>query len=475
LEKFMSNKKCPGCGLFNWPSDEVCERCGASLGATPEAPARESEERAHDERAPQERVPEVRAPEVRVPEVRAHESARPDFPVLTFGGDVTDGSRTWKLLLAAVFVSVLCGAGLAVYKLRADAGRDGMFGSMRKRLFGPSADERTRDTMLSYLAQPGIAGTGVAGQVLGPVHLELLQVPDREVYFSAPAPQQSGETFEAMVARLLVDPKRIVLAQDGLTGQMRIGDYSLRRSTEKSFFFKTPVDNVKFDSTTVLKFPFGPATYTCDMRELSDFLLNKSIFGGHINARTGETHNGLPVVFANHGAMVARPGETSLTRFAAALTADLPASGEGAREARVQRVLDFVSREIRYDQREATYDFELLKRPNEVLMSGESDCSNKTILLGSLLEQLGEDYLFVYTPGHITVAVPQGGFPADNGLSLEWGGRTWLIAEGTAPGFRIGVDRLRDEAHFKQFQYVQRPRDRDVIYDLATGRQLLFQ
>jgi hypothetical protein len=138
-------------------------------------------------------------------------------------------------------------------------------------------------------------------------------------------------------------------------------------------------------------------------------------------------------------------------------------------------VLDFVSREITYDFREATYNFEMLKRPNEVLMTGESDCSNKAILLGSLLEQLGEDYLFVYTPDHITVAVRQGRFPAQNGLSLKWEGQTWLIAEGTAPGFRIGVTRVREEEHLKQFKYVQRPRDQDVIFDLATGGQLLFQ
>jgi hypothetical protein len=108
-------------------------------------------------------------------------------------------------------------------------------------------------------------------------------------------------------------------------------------------------------------------------------------------------------------------------------------------------------------------------------MSGESDCSNKAILLGSLLEQMGEDYLFVYTPGHITVAVPQDGFPVSNGLWLEWEGQAWLIAEGTAPGFRIGVDRLQDEKRFKQFQYVQRPRDRDAIFDLSTRKQLSFE
>jgi hypothetical protein len=256
---------------------------------------------------------------------------------------------------------------------------------------------------------------------------------------------------------------------------MRLGDYTLTRSTEKGFFFKTPIDNVKFDPAVVLKFPYGAATYTLDVNELGDFLQNKSIFGGRMNARTGESRGGLPTVFANHGAFVARPGEPSLRRFVGELTRDIPADGEGAREARVQRVLDFVSREIEYDQREATYSFELLKRPNEVLMSGESDCSNKAILLGSLLEQLGEDYLFVYLPGHITVAVRQGGFPARNGLWLEWDGQAWLIAEGTAPGFRIGLDRLQDEGRFKQFRYVQRPRERDAIFDVATRRQLSFQ
>jgi hypothetical protein len=432
---------------------EICERCGVPLVVVP--------------------TPE-RAPEPATGPTT--ESARPDFPALTFGGEVGSGSRTWKLVLAGILTATLCGAGWAFYKLRADSRHGGSRAeALRKGLAPPSIEEQTRDTLLSCLAQPGFAGTGVAGQVLGPARLELLQVPDREVYFSAPATEQTGETFDAMVARFVVDPKRVVPAADDGAGRLRLGEYSLRRSEEKHFFFKTPVDNVKFDPGTVLKFPFGPATYTVDMRELGDFLHNKSIFGGRMIARTGQSHAGTPVVFANHGAFVARPGETSLGRLVGELTRDIPEGGEGARAARVQRVLDFVSREITYNLREATYDFELLKRPNEVLMSGESDCSNKAILLGSLLEQLGEDYLFVYTPGHITVAVRQGGFPVSNGLWVEWDGEAWLIAEGTAPGFRIGVDRLRDEARLKQVQYVQRPRDRDVIFDVASRRQLSFQ
>lgn len=441
----MTHIKCSHCGLANWPSAEVCERCGVRF------------ERSE-------------------PETHAPESVRPDFPTLTFRSDVSTGSKMWKLVLVVVIALAVGGAGWALWYTRS-TGSWRRSRDAKKQFLPPTPDERTRNALLSCLAQPGFVGTKIGEQVLGRAKLELLQVPDREVYFSAPAPapEKVGEEFEPMIARFLVDPKRIVVAEDDGGGRLRLGNYSLRRSDDKHLFFKTPVDNIKFDPATVLKFPFKPATYTLDMRELTDFLENKSIFGGRMNARMEQTRAGMPVVFANHGALVARPEETSLRRFVDDLTRDIPANGDGAREARVQRVLDFVSREIRYDMREATYNFELLKRPNEVLMSGESDCSNKAILLGSLLEQLGEDYLFVYTPDHITVAVRQGNFPVRNGLFLAWQAEVWLIAEGTAPGFRIGLDKLREENRFKQFQHIQRPRDRDVIFDLASGRQLSFR
>jgi hypothetical protein len=397
--------------------------------------------------------------------------ARPEIPLfLTLGSEAPARSRTWKVILAVVIVLAVGGGAWAIYRRSVSSAA----AAKPRRLVERTAAERTRDAVLSCLAQPGFVGTKVSEQVLGAVHFELLQVSDREVYFSAPAPEKTGQTVESLVARFIIDPKRIVMAQDD-AGRLRLGKYSLLRTEDKNVFFKTPVDNIKFDAGTVLKFPFKKATYTLDMHELEDFLMNKSIFGGRMNARMEKTRDGRPVIFANHGAFVANPQEPSLRRFVDELTRDIQPNTEGAREARVQRVLDFVSREIKYDLRETTYNFELLKRPNEVLMSAESDCSNKAILLGSLLEQLGEDYLFVYTPDHITVAVKQGAFPASNGLFLGWQGEVWLIAEGTAPGFRIGVDHLQEESRLKKFQHIQRPRDRDVIFDLATGRQLSFQ
>src|SRR5215217_1734034 len=431
----MTHIKCSQCGLNNWQGAEACDRCGASLNqepvATPPLP--------------------------------------PEFPVFcTLGAEAPARSKTWMVFLALIITLAVGGGAWAIYKSRSKEPT-----GKRKQLVERTVDERTRDAVLSCLAYPGFVGTKVSEQVLGPVHLELLQVPDKEVYFSAPAPQKLSEPFESLVARFIVDARRIVMAVDD-AGRLRLGRYSLLRSADKHLFFKTPVDNIKFDTATVLKFPFKQATYTLDMRELEDFLLNKSIFGGRMNARTEQTRAGHPVIFANHGAFVANPQETSLRRFVDELTRDIQPNTEGARETRVQRVLDFVSREIKYDMRATTYNFELLKRPNEVLMSGESDCSNKAILLGSLLEQLGEDYLFVYTPDHITVAVKQGAFPVRNDLFLAWQKEVWLIAEGTAPGFRIGLDRVQQEARLKQFKHVQRPRDRDMIFDLASGQQLSF-
>ncbi|HKP81101.1 MAG TPA: transglutaminase-like domain-containing protein [Pyrinomonadaceae bacterium] len=437
----MTHLKCSQCGLNNADDATVCERCGVALNSEPVTTA----------------------------------PAQSDFPALfTFGTEAPKVSKRWKVILAVVITLALGGGGWALYRKSANSsqGRE----AKRRHLVERTADERTRDAVLSCIAQPGFVGTNVAEQVLGPVHLELWQVPDKEVYFSAPAPEALGESLEWIVAPFIIDSKRIVMANDDGTGRLRLGKYSLLRSAEKDIFFKTPLDNIKIDSGTVLKFPFKQATYTLDMHELEDFLDNKSIFGGRMNARMEQTQGGKPVIFANHGALVGKPQETSLRRFVDELTRDIQPNSEGAREARVQRVLDFVSQEIKYDFRETTYRFELLKRPNEVLMSRQSDCSNKAILLGSMLEQLGEDYLFVYTPNHITVAVKQGNFPVRNDLFLAWQGEVWLIAEGTVPGFRIGVDRVQEQAQLvKDFKHVQRPRDRDIIFDIATGKQLSFQ
>ncbi len=63
----MTYTKCPQCGLVNMTADELCERCGTPLGV-------------NDTNAP------------------VQQSAPADLPTLTFGQDVTTGSRAVKLV-----------------------------------------------------------------------------------------------------------------------------------------------------------------------------------------------------------------------------------------------------------------------------------------------------------------------------------------------------------------------------------------
>jgi hypothetical protein len=334
--------------------------------------------------------------------------------------------------------------------------------------------DRTRDTVLLYIAQPRFSGKELERQVFGDAQLELLDLREKAVYFSFPKAALDSGALDEQMKQFTTDLARVERArEDG--GRLVLGTHSLAETAEKACLLRTPVDNVRVDPNLVVQVPFQRGTYSLKAGELCDFIENRTVFGGLLNADTGAERDGRPLVVANHGAFVAKPGEASLDRFVKGLLADIPVDGDQAREKRVQRLLDFVSTEIKYDFVEASYDVETLKRPNEVLMSRTSDCSNKTILLASLLEQIGEDYLLVYMRQHITVAVKQGRFDDANRLDFDWKGERWLVAESTAPGFKIGRDRLARQSQFKDILYVQQPRRTSVITRFSTGDDLEFR
>lgn len=336
------------------------------------------------------------------------------------------------------------------------------------------SDDRYRRDILMYLASPRFSGDGFERQMLGEANLELYVIDKEEVYLSVPQAHSSPEALQAILNRILVNPKEVFMANE-IYGEWNIGPYTLTKTPEKAAFFRTQAGNIKIDPKAVFQFPFKQATYTLSLKEMSDFIGNHVIFGGPLRADTDIRNGDKHLIFFNHGAFVSRAAEPSVKRLVADLTKDIPATDPDVREKKVQQLLDFVSSEIEYDGNEATSNVETLKRPNEVLMSRRADCSNKTILLGSMLEQLGEDYLFLYCPKHITIGVRQGNFPTTNGLTLEWEGKTWTIAESTAVGFQIGKDRLKDPGMVKQVRYVQRPHSNDIIYNFFTSETLEFR
>ena len=167
-------------------------------------------------------------------------------------------------------------------------------------------------------------------------------------------------------------------------GIVELDDYKLRIGPAASRFFRTTTDNFRLDTKQTLTFPYSGFNYTASLDELRNLANSSQLYGGKLITKAPTRTNEPQYVFANHGIMVARPGEPTLKRLVESLLKDVPDN----REARIQRLVDFVSTEIEYSYTEAVASGEKLKRASETLMTRNGDCSNKTILLASLLEEM---------------------------------------------------------------------------------------
>jgi transglutaminase-like putative cysteine protease len=233
-----------------------------------------------------------------------------------------------------------------------------------------------------------------------------------------------------------------------------------------------PINNIRINPYSSVEIKYASATYNVSAQELADYMTDKSVYSGPMRIFSKDRAQRELNVFGNHGAFVAKPNEPSLTRLAGSLTL----SGDSlSREGRIQNLLNFVSGEITYDDAEAKFKGEILKRPDETLLTRRGDCSSKTILMASLLEQIGEDYRLVYYIDHITVAVRQGNFKNLNTLSFSREGETWTIAETTVPGFLIGETAIENKSIFNNIQYVQRPGKTNEVSAFNDLKEIFFE
>lgn len=327
--------------------------------------------------------------------------------------------------------------------------------------------EEIRDATVLMLAQPVFSGDEFEKQILGKGRFEWFDWKKREAYFSFPEAETSE--FEEFLNKYFANRAKIEMgAESG--GKLKIGSLEMKLSPESKYFFKTAMENIKIEPNQTLNFPFKTANYSLNLAELKSFTDNSNVYGGKLVAEATTTRDQPKIIFANHGIMVAKPNEPSLKR----LTDDLLKDVGDDREKRIQRLLDFVSDEIEYSYTEAVARRETLKRADEVLMTRIGDCSNKTILLASLLEQIGEEYILLYCPQHITVAVPQGNYVNENKLDFVYENKNYLIAESTLPGFQIGKTRVNQFERLINVNYVQSPRQIDLIFDAKSYTYLNF-
>ena len=329
-------------------------------------------------------------------------------------------------------------------------------------------EERLRNTILSYLSMPAFSGPEFSREVTRTdAQLEGWYVDTHWLYFSILNNQEQA-TREQTIANISTDPNAV---EFGLRERNHITfsdgtRFELGRIEQD--VFRLPEQNFRVDLERVLEFNFGGGiTYSINMPEMTNFLDNASIYGGDRRFQVGGSEREL-IVTANHGIYVARPEEPSLTRIVEQIT-----RYSSTREHQAQRLLNFVTRDIRYNDSEALASFETMKRPNEVLWTGESDCSGKAILYASLLEQAGIDYRLVYLPEHIAVGV-EGDFTDLNELSFASDGKIFHIAEPTAPEFIIGLSWPADYGR-EDIQFIQRPGENSQIINFRTGEAAGFR
>jgi hypothetical protein len=369
-------------------------------------------------------------------------------------------SSSWKIFLIGFLVLVVvCSTAFGLY----------WRGKPREKTSEEWLAEDIRDSAVMMLAQPTFSGDEFEKQILGKGRLQWFDRKKREVYFSYP--QAEAAEFDEFVNKYFVSREKLEMGAEN-NGKSKIGDFTLALSPENKYFFKTPLENIKIEPNQTLKFPFKTVNYTLNLDEMKGFTDNSKVYGGKLIAEASTTKNQPKIVFANHGIMVAKPNEPSLKRLTDELLKD--ESIKNDREKRIQRLVDFVSKEIEYSYTEAVAPRETLKRADEVLMTRIGDCSNKTILLASLLEQIGEDYVLLYCPQHITVAVPQGNYPNENKLDFVYENKPYLIAETTLPGFQIGKTRVSEFERLINVNYVQSPKQIDLIFDAKSFTYLNF-
>lgn len=369
-------------------------------------------------------------------------------------------SSNWKLFLIGFVVLIAVCA--SVYGLYVSS-------KPREKTGDEILAEEIRDSVVMMLAQPTFSGDEFEAQILGKGRMQRFDWKKREAYFSYPLADQAE--FDEFLNKFFVNRLKVEIGVNA-DGEIRLGNYTLNVSSENYYFFKTPLDNIKIEPKQTLKFAFKDVNYEISLEELRRFTDNSVVFGGKLIAEESQRTDAPKIIFANHGIMVAKPDEPTLKHLVDELLKDETIRND--REKRVQRLVDFVSNEIEYSYTEAVGSRETLKRANETLMTRSGDCSNKTILLASLLEQIGEEYILLYCPQHITVAVPQGNFPNENKLDFMWNQKPWMIAETTLPGFQVGVTKVNDAARLQTVKYVQVPRQTDIIFDAGNYNLLKF-
>ncbi len=355
-------------------------------------------------------------------------------------------SKIYKILILVLAFISLVGLSITYFVWRASYNEESV-----------DHQKELRSTLLAYLSNPGFTHPEFSEQLTGTkAKLQVNQRDEHLLYFSI---DRDILDKDLTLSRLCIDPKVVEFAKKK-GSYHSLGKY--RFYGEQSIFFRFPDSLFHVRKEIQFIVNYKPYAYSISAEELYDFISNKTVYGGS-NYITKNGKKMDPVMTMNHGAYVSVKDEPTIKRFTQQLIKSCK-----TQEEKIQVLLNFVTNRIKYSMYEANAVSEILKRPNEILMSGNSDCSGKTILFASFLEQIGASYRLAYMKGHITVYV-KGNFPDSNGYRLNVDGEFYDLAEVTCPNFRIGETILLDERVQYYIKFIQKVGKPSFLINNSSG------
>ena len=258
---------------------------------------------------------------------------------------------------------------------------------------------------------------------------------------------------EEMVSKIAKDTSLVEFAPCK-SGPCNFG--GLEGSIDGIYALRIPMSNLNADST--LHFPMELKTMkdSLSYNAVTQLMDSNLYYSGEPFWEINGT------ACANLGVLVMKKNTTTpIYRFAQRIKGRAQ-----KKEDVIQKVLDVVANEIEYSYADFWYKTEIFQRAHEVLISGYADCSGKTVLMASLLEQLDIPYQILYYKQHVNIAI-SGKFSGANKLHCDIKGKTYYLAECTCPNFKIGRTKLQGEI-LPQLSYYQNPRKSIDIYDYVT-------
>ncbi|MCC7031188.1 MAG: transglutaminase family protein [Chitinophagaceae bacterium] len=273
-----------------------------------------------------------------------------------------------------------------------------------------------QQTAIHYLYMPALLCDTLPRQLWHPaLDFRGYDVGKQQLYFIA-----KNELDRAQMLQLLtLDTSKVEYAPCS-TGICEFG--GMRGVIDGYYAFRIPCSNLKVDTSHVFTYRYNDTTLNVTFSELIQEQ-DKEMFYHTPKGIDLTKYFGRPVYAGNIGANISKADKDPVIKK----LADKITAGLQSNEAKAQALLQYVTTNISYSYEDLWYETEVAKRAHEVLLSGDGDCSAKTTLYASLLEQCAIPYCLLYYKNHVNVGV-RGNFANENGYTQKVNDQQYAVA-----------------------------------------------